>query len=391
MGTHREGGEGVQGDRPASGAGDDGRRAHRGAGGQVGRHVQAGRRRDGLDRQVRQRVQQDLVPLRVVRGRLPDVPGEQAVVDEARERGLHVHGSVAVGELARREQRVTQRRGRDQVPDAQARQQRLREGADVDHAAVAVEGLQGLQRTTGAAELAVLVVLDHRRAVRRGVRQEGPAPGQPQRHPEGELVRRGGVDQLPGAERAALLVEVVPESLRVPRIVTDSVDDARAFLDDALKRGHEGVVVKALEVAYEAGRRGTGWVKVKPRHTLDLVVLAVEWGHGRRRGWLSNLHLGARDPETGEWVMLGKTFKGLTDAMLKWQTDELLRLETSRNDWQVFVRPELVVEVAFDGVQTSPRYPGGMALRFARVLRYRPDKRAEDADTVDTVRAIHAG
>jgi DNA ligase 1 len=196
---------------------------------------------------------------------------------------------------------------------------------------------------------------------------------------------------LSGTERAALLVAVVPESLRVPRIVTDSVEDARAFLDDALKRGHEGVVVKALDAAYEAGRRGTGWVKVKPRHTLDLVVLAVEWGHGRRRGWLSNLHLGARDPETGGWVMLGKTFKGLTDAMLTWQTEELLRLETSRNDWQVFVRPELVVEVAFDGVQTSPRYPGGMALRFARVLRYRPDKRAEDADTVDTVRAIHDG
>jgi DNA ligase 1 len=196
---------------------------------------------------------------------------------------------------------------------------------------------------------------------------------------------------LSGAERTALMAAAVPESLRVPRIVTDSVADARAFLDDALKRGHEGVVVKALEAPYEAGRRGSGWLKVKPRHTLDLVVLAVEWGHGRRRGWLSNLHLGARDPETGGYVMLGKTFKGLTDAMLTWQTEELLRLETSRNEWQVFVRPELVVEVAFDGVQTSPRYPSGMALRFARVLSYRPDKRAEDADTVDTVRAIHDG
>jgi DNA ligase 1 len=196
---------------------------------------------------------------------------------------------------------------------------------------------------------------------------------------------------LPGAERADLLSAAVPEPLRVPRIVTDSVDEARAFLDDALLRGHEGVVVKSLAAPYEAGRRGSGWLKVKPRHTLDLVVLAVEWGHGRRRGWLSNLHLGARDPQRGDYVMLGKTFKGLTDAMLAWQTQRLLELETSRNDWQVFVRPELVVEVAFDGVQTSPRYPGGMALRFARVLRYRPDKRAEDADTVDTVRAIHQG
>jgi DNA ligase 1 len=196
---------------------------------------------------------------------------------------------------------------------------------------------------------------------------------------------------LSGTERAEALSAVVPEALRVPRIVTDSVDDARAFLDDALARGHEGVVVKALDVPYEAGRRGSGWIKVKPRHTLDLVVLAAEWGHGRRRGWLSNLHLGARDADNGGYVMLGKTFKGLTDAMLTWQTEELLRLEASRNDWQVFVRPELVVEVAFDGVQTSPRYPGGMALRFARVLRYRPDKRGEDADTVETVRAIHRG
>jgi DNA ligase 1 len=199
------------------------------------------------------------------------------------------------------------------------------------------------------------------------------------------------VQAQPGIERAAALSAAVPESLRVPRIVTESVDEARAFLDSALAQGHEGVVVKALDAAYEAGRRGSGWVKVKPRHTLDLVVLAAEWGHGRRRGWLSNLHLGARDPDSGGFVMLGKTFKGLTDAMLTWQTEELLRLETSRSEWQVFVRPELVVEVAFDGVQTSPRYPGGMALRFARVLRYRPDKRAEDADTVDMVRAIHVG
>jgi DNA ligase 1 len=144
-------------------------------------------------------------------------------------------------------------------------------------------------------------------------------------------------------------------------------------------------------VPYEAGRRGAGWVKVKPVHTLDLVVLAAEWGHGRRTGWLSNLHLGARDPETGGFVMLGKTFKGLTDELLRWQTERLQELAAGPSDgWVVRVRPELVVEVAFDGLQTSPRYPGGLALRFARVLRYREDKRATDADTIDTVRAIHA-
>jgi DNA ligase-1 len=146
--------------------------------------------------------------------------------------------------------------------------------------------------------------------------------------------------------------------------------------------------VKAAGSAYEAGRRGAGWLKVKPVHTLDLVVLAVEWGHGRRKGWLSNLHLGARDPQTGGFVMLGKTFKGLTDELLRWQTERFLALETHRNDWQVFVRPEQVVEIAFDGVQTSPRYPGGVALRFARVLRYRDDKPAAEADTIDAVRAF---
>jgi DNA ligase-1 len=165
--------------------------------------------------------------------------------------------------------------------------------------------------------------------------------------------------------------------------------EAGAFLQDAVGHGHEGVLVKALDVPYEAGRRGTGWVKVKPRHTLDLVILAAEWGHGRRQGWLSNLHLGARDPETGGFVMLGKTFKGLTDAMLQWQTERLLELAESRDRWVVHVRPELVVEIAFDGVQNSPRYPGGMALRFARVLRHRPDKRPAEADTIDEVRAIH--
>jgi DNA ligase 1 len=205
-------------------------------------------------------------------------------------------------------------------------------------------------------------------------------------HLDGEdLIDRGG------AERHQALAAVTPEALRVPRTVTGDPAVAAAFLRDALARGHEGVLVKSLTAPYEAGRRGAGWVKVKPRHTLDLVVLAAEWGHGRRQGWLSNLHLGARDPETGGWVMLGKTFKGLTDELLTWQTKKLLELELSRNDYVVFVRPELVVEIAFDGVQTSPRYPGGLALRFARVLHYRPDKRAADADTIATVRAIHAG
>ncbi|MFD0471571.1 hypothetical protein ACFQ0B_27120 [Nonomuraea thailandensis] len=147
-------------------------------------------------------------------------------------------------------------------------------------------------------------------------------------------------------------------------------------------------MVKALASPYAAGRRGAGWIKVKPRHTLDLVVLAAEWGHGRREGKLSNLHLGARDPEGG-FVMLGKTFKGLTDELLAWQTERFLELaEGPTDEWTVRLRPELVVEIAFDGVQRSPRYPGGMALRFARVLRYRPDKRVEDADTVETVRSL---
>jgi ATP-dependent DNA ligase len=193
-----------------------------------------------------------------------------------------------------------------------------------------------------------------------------------------------------GEERHAALAAVVPEPMRIPRVVTGDVGEASAFLEDTIAGGHEGVLVKSLTAPYEAGRRGAGWIKVKPVHTLDLVVLAAEWGHGRRRGWLSNLHLGARDP-AGGWVMLGKTFKGLTDKLLGWQTSELLAREVSSDGYTVFVRPELVVEIAFDGVQTSPRYPGGLALRFARVLRYRPDKRAEEADTIDMVRAIHAG
>jgi ATP-dependent DNA ligase I len=195
------------------------------------------------------------------------------------------------------------------------------------------------------------------------------------------------IDQ-PDAERHAALASVVPQAMLMPRLVTDDPGQAAEFFADAVSRGHEGVVVKSLAIPYAAGRRGAGWIKVKPRHTLDLVVLAVEWGHGRRQGWLSNLHLGARDPETGGWVMLGKTFKGLTDELLTWQTERFLELEDHRDDWTVYVRPEQVVEIAFDGVQRSPRYPGGVALRFARVLRYRDDKPADEADTIHTVTAL---
>lgn len=205
-----------------------------------------------------------------------------------------------------------------------------------------------------------------------------------------DILHADGTDliDLSGAQRAEHLERVVPDHLRMPRLVTGDGHKAAKFFEDAIARGHEGVVVKSLDAPYEAGRRGSGWIKVKPRHTLDLVVLAVEWGHGRRRGWLSNLHLGARDPETGGFVMLGKTFKGLTDELLAWQTERLQRIEDHRDDWTVYVRPELVVEIAFDGVQRSPRYPGGVALRFARVLRYREDKSAAEADTIDTVRAL---
>ncbi|MBV9093296.1 MAG: ATP-dependent DNA ligase [Streptosporangiaceae bacterium] len=196
---------------------------------------------------------------------------------------------------------------------------------------------------------------------------------------------------LPDSRRHAELTRVVPPDLLMPRLVTGSAEEAAMFFRDALAQGHEGVVVKSLDAPYAAGRRGAGWIKVKPRHTLDLVVLAVEWGHGRRRGWLSNLHLGARDPASGELVMLGKTFKGLTDELLEWQTQRLLGLEERRDSYTVFVRPELVVEIAFDDVQRSPRYPGGLALRFARVLRYREDKTAAEADTIDSVRALAPG
>jgi DNA ligase-1 len=176
--------------------------------------------------------------------------------------------------------------------------------------------------------------------------------------------------------------------LLIPRLVTGRMEEAQGFVAQALAAGHEGVMAKAPDAPYEAGARGRSWLKIKPTHTLDLVVLAAEWGHGRRKGWLSNLHLGARD-DAG-FVMLGKTFKGLTDALLAWQTEQLLAREVTRDAWTVYVRPELVVEVAFNDIQSSPHYPGGMALRFARVKRYRPDKRAEDADTIAMVRAIFA-
>lgn len=204
-----------------------------------------------------------------------------------------------------------------------------------------------------------------------------------------DLLHLDGRDYIdePGSNRWAALDAAVPATLRVARRTVDNPADAVAVFTAALEHGHEGVVVKSLGAAYDVGRRGGAWVKVKPRHTLDLVVLAAEWGHGRRKGWLSNLHLGARDP-AGGFVMLGKTFKGLTDAMLTWQTDRLLDLAVDRGDWVVTVRPELVVEVAFDGVQASTRYPGGVTLRFARVLRYRDDKPAAEADTLDTVRAL---
>ena len=193
---------------------------------------------------------------------------------------------------------------------------------------------------------------------------------------------------LPLSERLKVITRVIPESYRVPRVITASSEAASRFQLDTLERGHEGVLVKSLSAPYAAGRRGSAWVKVKTARTLDLVVLAVEWGSGRRHGWLSNLHLGARDPATGSFVMLGKTFKGMTDDLLEWQTKELLARETHREGHTVHVRPELVVEIAFNEVQRSSQYPGGVALRFARVKGYRPDKRADEADTIDAVRAF---
>ncbi len=200
-----------------------------------------------------------------------------------------------------------------------------------------------------------------------------------------------GLVDLPTRERLEALDGAVPGELIVPRSVTDDAGSAEEFLKRALGAGHEGIMAKALDAPYEAGRRGRSWLKLKPAHTLDLVVLAAEWGSGRRKGWLSNLHLGARDPQSGGFVMLGKTFKGMTDETLEWQTRKLHELEVSRDAYTVYVRPELVVEIAFDGVQASPNYPGGLALRFARLKRYRPDKAADQADTIDAVGQIHEG
>ena len=191
----------------------------------------------------------------------------------------------------------------------------------------------------------------------------------------------------PQARRVRALQDLAG-TLIVPRIESPDISAADAFLAEAVARGHEGVMAKALDAPYAAGRRGAAWLKVKPVRTLDLVVLAAEWGHGRRKGWLSNLHLGARDPATGVFVMLGKTFKGLTDEMLAWQTAQFLAIETGRDNYTVYVRPEMVVEIAFNEIQTSPIYAGGLTLRFARVKRYRRDKTAAEADTIDTVRRL---
>jgi len=207
-----------------------------------------------------------------------------------------------------------------------------------------------------------------------------------------DCLRCDGKDLVarPARERFVALAEALPPGLAIPRIFTSNVAEGEAFLAGALAAGHEGLMAKALDAPYEAGRRGAGWLKIKRAHTLDLVVLAAEWGSGRREGWLSNLHLGARDDGNGGFVMLGKTFKGLTDATLEWQTAEFLARETGRDGHIVHVRPELVVEIAFNDLQASPHYPGGLALRFARLKRYRPDKTAAEADTIDTVRALYA-
>ena len=207
-----------------------------------------------------------------------------------------------------------------------------------------------------------------------------------------DILHCDGLDLLdaPTADRLTALDALVPAQHRVDRLITSDPMLAAAFLDATLAAGHEGVMAKAPTVPYQAGRRGAGWLKVKPVHTLDLVVLAVEWGSGRRRGKLSNIHLGARDPATGEFIMVGKTFKGMTDAMLVWQTARFTELAVGGTDGHVvMLRPEQVVEVALDGVQKSSRYPGGLALRFARVLRYRDDKSPAEADTIDAVRLLY--
>jgi DNA ligase 1 len=199
----------------------------------------------------------------------------------------------------------------------------------------------------------------------------------------------GALLDQPSRERLRTLAKVVPGSMLVPRLETSSAEEARRFLQSALERGHEGIMAKSLDAPYEAGHRGRRWLKIKPANTLDLVVLAAEWGHGRRHGWLSNLHLGARDSVNGGFVMLGKTFKGMTDEMLEWQTNRLLELEVARDGITVYVRPALVVEVAFNEVQGSTQYPGGVALRFARIKRYRTDKTAAETDTIAAVQEIY--
>jgi len=207
-----------------------------------------------------------------------------------------------------------------------------------------------------------------------------------------DCLRRDAVSlaERPSRERFAALSDVVPAAQLIPRLATRSRDAAAEFYEAAVAQGHEGLMAKSLDAPYEAGNRGSSWLKIKRAHTLDLVVLAAEWGHGRRQGKLSNLHLGAFDPATQQYVMLGKTFKGMTDEMLEWQTREFQARESHRDQWTVYVRPEIVVEIAFSDLQASPRYPGGLALRLARVKRYRPDKRVEEADTMETVRKIFA-
>ena len=192
----------------------------------------------------------------------------------------------------------------------------------------------------------------------------------------------------PLSKRFELLSANLPPEYRIPQIVTTDEKVAGEFLKKSLEAGHEGIMAKGVDSPYMAGHRGFYWLKIKPAKTLDLVILAAEWGHGRRKGWLSNLHLGARDPESGQFVMLGKTFKGLTDEMLQWQTERLLSLETCRDEWTVYVRPKLVAEIAFNDLQESPRYPGGVALRFARVKRYREDKSPSEADTIQRIQAM---
>jgi DNA ligase 1 len=205
-----------------------------------------------------------------------------------------------------------------------------------------------------------------------------------------DLLHVDGRDLLdaPLSERLGLMRQLLPGTVTVPRELCTNPGEAAETFRDAVQRGYEGVVIKNLDAPYAAGRRDSAWVKVKPRHTFDLIVTAAEWGHGRRQGWLSNLHLAARDPASGELIMLGKTFKGLTDELLSWQTARFLELEIRRTAGTVYVEPSTVVEIACDGLQVSTRYPGGVALRFARVLRYRPDKSAAEADTIETVKVL---